>query len=486
MAKPMVVTLPFVLLLIDLWPLGRPKTLALLREKVPFFALSLISAAITYWTQAASGATDALPVAVTLRLENACVSYVAYLGELVWPSGLAVFYPYPHAIPAWQWMGAAALIAAISYAALRTTSYFAVGWLWYLGTLVPVIGLVQVGAQARADRYTYLPYTGLFIIAAWGVNDAAKRWPWAKASAPVVVAACLLLTAQQVQYWRDSEALFRRAIAVTDGNDLAEHNLGSFLMTIPGRSGEAAQHLQASLRIRPGSAKAHTDLGTVYSAQPDRLEDAVREYRAALNIAPGLAPTHNNLGNTLAKLNRLNEAIAEYRAALAIDASYAEAHNGLGAALASTGHPAEARREFQEALRLRPDDAEARRNLTSLDAPADTAEAEYTRAMALARAGNREAASHFEAALRLKPDYAEAHNNLGVVLSAIPGRSQEAIGHFQQAIGIRPNYAEAHVNLGIALAQMGRTQDAVRELETAEGIQPDPEVHKMLKQLGGK
>jgi protein O-mannosyl-transferase len=492
MSKPMIVTLPFVLLLVDVWPLRRSLTAALFREKLPFFALAAASAAITYLAQAGSGAVDALRVPLALRLENAAVSYFIYIAKMFWPAGLAVFYPYPPQIPAWQATCAGLAIVGISaltLRAFRTRPYFAVGWLWYLGTLLPVIGLIQLGAQARADRYTYVPMVGLAIMLAWGVADVIKRWPGSKNAVTVLAAAagvaCMILTSRQVQYWRDSGALFEHALASTERNDIAQHNLGTYLMDIPGRAPEAVEHLEAALRINPGSPKIHTDLGTALSNLPGRLPDAVEEYRTALRIDPGLAITHNNLGNTLSKLDRLPEALDEYQSAIRIDPAYAEAHNNLGSALATIGHLSEAAAQFQEALRLRPDYAEARRNLDRARNPAAAADGEYTAALAFAKAGRaQDAIEHFEAALRLQPDRAEAHNNLGVVLSRIPGREPEAIEHFREAVRIRPDYAEAHVNLGLALAGIpGKLPEAIAQFEGAQRIQPDPEIQKILEGL---
>ena len=492
MSKPMLVTVPFVMLLIDLWPLRRPRTRGLLWEKAPFFALSCASAAITYVVQQASGAVDALDVGIGLRLENALVSYVVYIAKMFWPSRLAVFYPYPFEIPLWQ-AGAAAVaivgISALTLRFLRTRPYLAVGWFWYLGTLVPVIGLIQVGAQARADRYTYIPMVGLFIILAWGLADAMRAWPQSKnAAAALAIVVCAIYAActwAQIQYWRDSGSLFEHALYSTDRNDIAHHNLGTFLMNVPGRLPEAVEHLEAALRIRPGSAPAHTDLATALSNLPDRLPDAVEEYRTSLKIAPGQAITHNNLGNTLSKLGRLPEAIDEYQAALRINPKYAEAHNNLGAAFAKLGRLPEAVAQFQEALRLQPGYAEARQNLERAQSPVAPADVEYNLGLALAKEGRtQEAIMHFEAALRIKPDFAEAHNGLGVVLASISGRSPEAIRHFQEAVRLRPDYANAHVNLGIALSQIpGRLPEAIAQFEAAQRIQADPEVQKILDQL---
>jgi protein O-mannosyl-transferase len=492
MSKPMMVTLPFVLLLIDVWPLRRPLTRKLLLEKIPFFTLSAASAAITYLAQSGSGAVDALQVPLTLRLENAAISYFIYIAKMFWPANLAVFYPYPLDIPAWQAASAALAILGISVLTLRqvrTNPYLAVGWFWYLGTLIPVIGLIQVGAQARADRYMYVPMVGLCTMLAWGLADIVQRWPRSRNSvfalAGAACAICVILTALQVQYWRDSGSLFEHALKSTERNDIAQHNLGTFLMNIPGRAPEAVGHLEAALQIRPGSAKAHTDLGTALSNIPGRLPDAVLQYQAALNISPDLAITHNNLGNALSKLDRLPEAIAEYRAALRIDPAYAEAHNNLGSALAGMGRLSDAIAQFQEALRLQPDYPEARQNLSRAQNPAASADSEYNAGLALAKEGRpQEAIAHLETALRLQPDRAEAHNNLGVVLSGIPGRHPEAMQHFQQAVRIRPDYAEAHVNLGLALAEVpGRLPEAIAQFEAAQRIKPDPDVQKILDGL---
>jgi len=495
MSKPMIVTLPFVLLLADVWPLRRPKSLSLIWEKLPFFALSAVSAVITYLAQSGSGAVDALRIPFALRLENALISYFAYIAKMFWPSGLAVFYPYPLAIPLWQAAAAALAILGISILVLRvlrTQPYLAVGWFWYLGTLVPVIGLLQVGGQARADRYTYVPMVGLFIMVAWGSAAVIARRPQSKniviGLAAAVCSICVVLTWMQIRYWRDSASLFEHAIESTDRNDIAHHNLGTFLMNIPGRLPEAIVHLEAAIEIRPSSATAHTDLGTALSNIPGRLSDSVREYRAALAISPDLAITRNNLGNTLAKMDRLPEAVAEYQGALRINPQYAEAHNNLGSALARMGRNPEAIAQFQEALRLQPDYPEARQNLNTAQNPAALADREYNLGLALAKEGRtEEAIAHFEAALRIEPDYAEAHNNLGVVLSGVPGRSPEAIQHFQQALRIHPDYSAAHVNLGLALSQVpGRLPEAIAQFEAAQRIKADPEIQNLLDRLRKK
>ncbi len=492
MSKPMIVTLPFVLLLVDVWPLRRPLAVALIREKIPFFALSVASGVVTYLVQAGSGAVEALRVPFGMRVENALLSYFVYIVKVFWPADLAVFYPYPPEIPLWQAAGAGLTLIAISVWTLRVLKskpYFAVGWFWYLGTLVPVIGLIQVGAQARADRYTYVPMVGLTIMLAWGLADVVESWPRSRnvvaGCAIAAGIACVAATSAQVQYWRDGGSLFQHAIDSTERNDIAEHNLGTFLMNIPGRSSEAIEHLEAALKIRPGSPKVHTDLGTAFSSLPGRLPDAVEQYKAALQIDPGLAITHNNLGNTLSKMDRLPEAVEEYQTALRINPGYAEAHNNLGSALARMGRIPEAVTQFREALRLQPGYEEARRNLANAQNPTAAADREYSVGLALAKQGKGlEAAGHFEAALRVQPDRAEIHNNLGVVLARIPGRQPEAIRHFQEAVRLRPDYADAHVNLGLALAEVpGRLPEAIGHFEAAQRIKADPEIQKILEGL---
>ena len=228
-------------------------------------------------------------VPLGLRIENALLSYVTYLAKMFWPSGLAVFYPYPAAIPFWEAALAATALLAVTLAAVRLwrrAPYLAVGWFWYLVALLPVIGLVQVGGQARADRYTYVPMIGLTIALAWGCADLLRRWPRVQIGlAAAVSLACVPAARAQLAYWQNSETLFRHALAVTTGNDVAEHNLGSYLMDVQGGLPEAISHLQASLRISPDSAKTHTELGNALSRLPGREREALAEYEAA--IAPG-------------------------------------------------------------------------------------------------------------------------------------------------------------------------------------------------------
>ena len=457
MAKPMLVTLPFVMLLLDVWPLRRLQNRGVIREKIPLVALSTAVAAATYLVQHAAGAVK-VSFPIGLRIENALLSFVAYIAQTFWPTRLAVFYPYPREIPAWEAIPAGLAIAGASMLAirsLRTRPYIAVGWFWFLGTLVPVIGLVQVGAQARADRYMYIPMTGLAIVVAWGARDMANRFPRARwAIATLAAAACLLsaaLTREQLEYWKNSETLFRHALDITGESYLAEHNLGSALLDDPGRLPEATSHLEAALKIDPDSVEAHTDLATALAKTPGRASEAIAEYRIALRLNPDSAISHNNLGSALFEAGRAQEAIAEYQAALRIDPGYAD----------------------------------ARRNLSIAAAPDRPAETHYTQGIALLKSGRIAAAiEQFQAALQIDPANAAAHNNLGFAYVNLPGPPDRAIAEFEAALRLDPNYADAHYNLGVALSQIpGRSREAIEHLEAAERIQPDPELEKAIGRL---
>lgn len=464
MAKPMIITLPFVLLLLDVWPLRRLAGARILWEKLPLFALSAAAAVTTYLVQRASGAVKVLGTfPLGLRIENALVTFIVYIAKMFLPTRLAVFYPYPPDLPVWQAVVAALAIAGISALVLRSFRshpYLAVGWLWYLGTLAPVIGLVQVGAQARADRYTYVPMIGLSIMLAWGAAEIPRRWPRSRPVLTALAAAacsCLVvLTWIQVHYWRNSEALFRHALEVTGENYVAQHNLGNALAGVPGRLPEAITHLEEALRIRPDSAEAHSDLGTALAKIPGRLPQALTEYETAARMAPDSAILHNNLGYALAKMpGRLPQAIAEYETALRIQPGYAEAHNNLGYALSEIpGRLTEAITEYQSALRIRPDYAGAHNNL----------------GLALANVPGRlpDAVSEFRTALRIDPGDAGAHDNLGNALSEIPGRLPEAIAEYEAAVRLQPDFAQVRYNLGTTLSKMGgRTAEAIAQFEAA-------------------
>ena len=371
-SKPMVVTLPFVLLLLDVWPLGRTALgMRLVWEKLPLFALSVAASVLTIRLQQGCRAVtdfDSLPLA--LRLQNALVSYVAYVAKMLWPTGLAAFYPYPASFPAWQVVGALGLLVGTSLLAwsLRRRGYVLVGWLWYVGTLVPVIGIVHAGEQALADRFTYIPLIGLFLVVAWGVPELLARWPRWRPVLPIgaalVTAACIVAARAQVGYWRNEATVWAHALDVTTGNDLAHNNFGMMLM-MEGKPDEASAHFTEAVRIRPDNAVAHVNLGWTLATQ-GRPDAALAQYVEALRIDPEQPDAHFNLGIALGKLGRGDEALLHLETAARLRPDRAQYHRVLGRTLAERGRPADAIVRYQEALRLDPEDERSRRALAEL------------------------------------------------------------------------------------------------------------------------
>ena len=342
LAKPMLVTLPFAMLLLDYWPLRRwDATLSGLvprvREKAILFLLSAASCLVTFVAQQQSGAV--WPVPIASRLTNAVVAYAKYLGKAFWPASLGVFYPHPMgAIPWAMWAGALLLLAAVTFLAVREASrrpYLATGWLWFLGTLVPVIGLVQVGAQSMADRYAYVPLVGVYVIVAWGAEDVVRRWR-VPAAAPAAAAAAVILalsfaTWRQAGYWRDSAALFDHTLAVTRGNWMV-HTLEGVALAREGKAGAAEYHYRAAIEIAPAFWLAHMDLGTLLHRQ-GRFEEAELQYREALRYNPTDPDTLNNLGYAMLETGRVDEAIGCFQEALRIRPDHQAAAQNLRAAL---------------------------------------------------------------------------------------------------------------------------------------------------------
>ena len=396
MAKPMLVTLPFVLLLLDVWPLGRARLLAdsagrvtwsslleqgpvirkLVWEKLPLFALGAASSVVTFAVQQQGGAVGSLEAApFDFRVANAVVSYVAYIGKMLWPAGLAAMYPFPSELAGWKVFGSLFVLIGVTVAALWAVqsggmkrAYLPVGWFWYVGTLVPVIGLVQVGSAAMADRYTYVPLIGLFVIVAWGVPELLGEWPGRRAMLPaaagVVICACAVAARSQVWYWQGDQPLWNHALEVTTGNYLAHHNLAEALAR-EGKLDEALAHYAEAIRLRPEYGDAYNNLGLILMMQR-RNEEALPFFAEAVRLKPGLAEAHNNMGVALKNMGRLDEAIAELREALRIMPDHANAHYNLGNALALQGNTDEALAHYGRALELRPDNETIRRAFEAL------------------------------------------------------------------------------------------------------------------------
>jgi tetratricopeptide (TPR) repeat protein len=374
-SKPMLVTLPFVLLLLDYWPLGRAPQLQmnglvpLFKEKVPFFVLTILSCAVTFWAQHAGGAVESFErLPVGYRVANATVSYLRYAAKTVWPHRLAVFYP-QGLWPMWTIIAAGALLVAVTIwvrASARRQPQFLVGWLWYLGTLVPVIGFVQVGRQSMADRYTYVPMIGLLIMIAWSIPSSIASQPWAKRlfalTAAILLGACVILCRQQISYWQNSETLFRHALTITPSNATALNNLGSALERA-GRVKEAFGQFEEAVRLNPGDWRAQFNLGTTLLSL-GRIQNAIPHLQRAAEMKPDLPAVRNALGVAFLNAADIEKAKAEFERVLELDPSSADAHYNLGLVLRRMGKTEEAVAHFEKAVQLRPDFTKARDELS--------------------------------------------------------------------------------------------------------------------------
>jgi len=418
LAKPMLITLPFVLLLLDYWPLRRFQrsttlsAFSLVIEKIPFFVLSGVAIYLSALSlQGARTMISMESVPMSLRMANALVSYVGYIGKMIWPLGLAVHYPFPHMVPIWKAAGAGLFLLMVSILillVLKRKPYLSVGWLWFLGTLVPVIGLVQAGLwPAMADRWAYVPLIGLFIMIAWGAPELVTRWRHRISLLACISSAALLLlmilTWMQLQHWKNSITLFEHAVHVTNDNTVAHTALATALISND-KLDEAAAHLHESLRIRPGFPKALTGLGIALAKQ-GKTTEAIRHFSEALRRNPYSAEIHQNLGIAFSEQGESAKAINHFLEVLRTNPGNAKAHNGLAFELTKE-------RKIDEAI------------------------------------------SHYLKALQINPGFAEAHNGLGAAL-ATQGRLVEATKHFKKALRINPTFSNARNNLKKALALMG-------------------------------
>ena len=479
MCKPMLVTLPLVLLLLDYWPLGRlggtigngagPRTWVRnpIVEKVPLLILSLTSCGLTIAVQKQALIATNL-ITWPMRLGNALVSYAAYLGQFLWPHRLAVLYPYPYEkLGLGAVLGSAALLAFLSWVAVvqRTRRpYLLVGWLWYLIMLLPVIGLVQVGLQARADRYTYLALTGPCLAVVWAVAEVLRSRRWlgrqvlvvGGASLATFAALALLMTAawRQTTTWRDSMTLWTRALNAGYESDCAHCNLAS-LYDEEGKFDIVERHYQDALRLSPNSVQSHVNYGH-WLVSRERVDEGIAQYRIALNLYPQNSSAETAFGEALVARGNLEEAAGHFLRALDIDPENAWACYNLGNVLMRQGRPAEAAAALERSLKLSPNLALAANNLATLLCGFqrfDEAEARYRRA------------------IEINPNYAEAHNNLGLLLDD-RGRRAEAAEQFRKALEINPQYVQAHNNLGVLLMNQGMMADAIVQFRTAVALDP--------------
>lgn len=463
LSKQMLVTSPFILLLLDIWPLQRlpafeigtklnsnpaqpaPNSAniqknswqGLFLEKLPFFILAAIFSLIVYLVQHRAGATGMIgELPLSARAENAVVSYVRYLVKLFWPVNLAVFYPHPGYWPAWVLLGSFAVLAVLTTMAWmlrRTSPYLLVGWLWYLGSLLPVIGLIQVGRQSIADRYTYLPMLGIAIALAWGITALATKRQASNyiltGAAVATIGLCVTLTFRQVGFWKDSETLFRHAAEAVPDNYLAHGNLADCLQ-MQGRLDEAFSELNEALRLKPDDINTRNSYGSVLM-QLGRVEEAVGQFQEAIRRWPGFAEAHSNLAFAYQRQGHLEQALAEFQAALKCNPNDFRLYVNLAGLLLKLGRNDEAVGYLQDAVKLEPTDASVRKELAAL----------------LFNAGRlEEAAGQFEAATASAPDDAEAQANYGICLARL-GRAPEAIQHLSEALRIRSEYPEARQEL---------------------------------------
>ena len=483
-SKQMVVTLPCVLLLLDLWPLRRfslnsrrelfTSTLVLVREKLPFFALAFAASAVAFAVQKASGSVssiEALPL--RLRFANALFAYVAYICNTFWPANLAAVYPLSAQFPLMGIVAAAMFLGAVSAFVIyriRQAPFLLVGWLWFIGTLVPVIGLIQVGAQARADRYMYIPAIGLSIAFIWGVDALSRSWPrrFQVLSVPAIagLAALVVCTRVQVAYWHNSEKLFRHAVEAVPGNYLGYNGLGKALEDL-GRKDEAIKAWNEALHLAPDYPEAQYNLGTSLLVQGN-VEQALPHLQSAVKGTPHNANARENLGNAYLKLDRLAEATTQYASAAALAPDNAVFMQVLGSVLLRQSKWSEAATVLTEALKLDPKSADANRNL----------------GIARINQGKRaEAIRLFSQAVRLEPRNSDIRFNLGLALLE-DNQPAQAAEQFTECLQLNPNETRSHYRLAVARTQQHQIKDAVFHYHEALRLTPDfPDAMNELARL---
>ena len=518
MSKSMLVTLPVIMVLLDYWPLGRIRQQALaprvapveinhlagknrkplnskpqrkaapavieenaaagssgsfpwwqLKEKIPFFVLSLVFGLVTLYAQKKMSVA-AMPS--DSRVANALVSYLTYLEKFFWPQDLAVFYPFAEHLPAWKVIMAFLIMTMISVAVIvmiKRIPFLFAGWFWYIITLLPVIGLIPVGKHALADRYTYLSVIGISIMLAWGipllVQSAALRKKVLLPAGFICVAVLGFLAWRQCAYWTNSVTLYERALAVTTGNDLAHYNLANALVK-QGKRPEAARHYQDAVRINPQHYDAYCNLGVSLAAE-GKYREAMAQYLAAIKINPDEESAYLNMGVALAALGRDDEAAEQYLAALKINPDYGDAHYNYANLLMKQNKVEEAAGHYGRAVAINRNHADAHYNLADI----------------LVRQGKGEdAITHYREVLRINPAHFQALNNLGVNLEK-QRRHEEAISCYRRALQIKPDHAGVHFNLGVALGNQGDLPQAIEHFRRALELAPDYEAARRALKL---
>ena len=534
MSKPMLVTLPFVLMLLDYWPLHRiekPRANLgrLVLEKVPFLVLSAASSIITVYSQHIGGSLATMTVfPLTVRMANTLIAYARYLKKTVWPSDLAAYYPYPSSWPTALVILSGLLLVMVTIFVLRRRHqpHLLVGWLWFIGMLVPVIGVVQVGMQSIADRYMYLPLIGLLIMVAWAVPEVIPQRTNSRktilVAAVAVFLACAATSAVQTTYWKDTESLFQRALRVTSDNALAEYSVGAakvqahqfaaalpyferaakikpdygealnnlgMLLVMQGKTDEGIRRFHAALKAKFDTPELRFNLGSALASEGKFLE-AVAEYESALRMNPLFSDARCQLGTIFLRQGKLDDARAQFNTVFRMERQNADAHIGLGRVATAEKNFDIALTEFNQALELRPEDPQAHFEAANVLAEAgrtNEAAGHYAAAWVVcpnlpalvcseARASAAggyitDAVSRYQAALRLTPDDPEIHHNLGLVL-AQSGQIEDAVSHFKEALKVRPD-ARTHYSLALAMSMRGQRKASIAHYREALHLKPD-------------
>ncbi len=446
MSKPMMVTLPFVLLLLDYWPLKRWGTDSwrlLFLEKCPLFFLAGVGSAIAFISQHQGNAVVSLEkMSLALRLSHVPLAYVEYLAKAFFPRGLAILYPYPAVLPLWEVVGAIFILGMLSvgfWRARASAPYLIVGWLWFLGTLVPVIGFVQIGSQAIADRYTYIPLIGIFLMISWGAEQCFRYWYFSKTSnvllAGMVVVVLICCTQYQMKFWRNTFTLFDHALAVTQNNSLA-HRVLAITFAQQGNISEAMYHYQQEIAMHPKALQPRLQMAHLLAKQ-GKTAEAMQSYQEVLSLRPDYGPAHNGLGLLLAQQGKTKEALHHYALAVNSGEENAEAHNNWANVLIGEGKIAEAMAQYAQALRINPEMADAYYNIGNA---------------LMGQGRDLESIHYYEQAIFFAPKDPDARNNLGNVLSRL-GRRQEALECYRLALEICPGHKQAQKNWNDLIAR---------------------------------
>jgi Flp pilus assembly protein TadD len=469
MAKPMLVTLPFVFLLLDYWPFDRIRRFnwqiiyRLVLEKIPFVILAAVFSVIAFIVQQTGGAVSQFSeLGLKFRIYNAFISYVKYIEKMVWPNRLSIFYPHPgYNVSIFYAIMSAFLLLVITILIVRFAKnhrYLVTGWFWYLGTLLPVIGLIQVGRHAMADRYSYITLTGLFIIIAWGVWELFAKFRYKKIVltqlALLTILAMSICTWFQIHYWQNSLALFQHALDVDADNYIAHGYMTSPLLE-QGCIDEAIWHNSQALRIKPDYLDALNGMGVALH-EAGRVDEAVVYYKKAIEIDPHTPEANANFGFVLASKGKFAEAVKHYEIAMkTMDTP--RVHRNYAAALFNLGRFQEAVAEYRKALLTMPSDPDVINELGYV----------------LAHSGKfDEAITLYNQALRISPDRIDIHLNLGTALTG-SGKFEEALKEYEKIILLQPQNAVAHNDFGVVLYRLGKLDDAVSQFRQAVQINPE-------------